>query len=301
MDVGILGLGRMGLPMARHLIAAGHAVSGFDPRVEAAAAARVAGVAMLPTPAGVGAMAEATLVIVGFDDEVLSTCLGAEGLLAGARPGSLVIVCSTVLPETVQQVAETAARTGVATLDAPLCRAEHAAVSGDLLVLVGGDEADYRRAEPIMRTFASDVAHLGGIGAGQIGKMVNNYLLWAAVVADYEGLRFGMAKGLDLEALRQALLLSSGDNWALRTWTKGRPMPWAEKDMRILLESAAEAGMEMPLACSVADLIAALRQQKEGWRVANGVPSGGDADSMSAYMAATPPSVREETETDPNG
>jgi len=117
-------------------------------------------------------------------------------------------------------------------------------------------------------------------------------------VSDYEGLRFGMANGLDLEGLRQALLLSSGDNWALRTWTKGRPMPWAEKDMRILLESAAAADVAMPLADSVADLIAALRQEKERWRTASGVPSGTDADSMSAFMAAAPPRTRDNAEAD---
>jgi 3-hydroxyisobutyrate dehydrogenase-like beta-hydroxyacid dehydrogenase len=285
MDVGILGLGRMGLPMGRHLIATGHRVSGFDPQADAAAVASSAGIEVVPSPAAVGAAAECTFVVVGFDDDVIDACLGPDGLLAGARPGSIVIVCSTVLPATVHRVAQAAARAGVATLDAPLCRAEHAAVSADLLVLVGGDERDFRRVEPTMRSFASDIAYLGGLGAGQIGKMINNYLLWAAVVADYEGLRFGMANGLDLERLRQALLLSSGDNWALRTWTKGRPMPWAEKDMRILLESAAASEIELPLAVAVADLIAALRREKERWRLESGVPSGTDADSMSAYMA----------------
>jgi 3-hydroxyisobutyrate dehydrogenase-like beta-hydroxyacid dehydrogenase len=119
--------------------------------------------------------------------------------------------------------------------------------------------------------------------------MINNYLLWAAVVADYEGLRLGQALGLELGPLREALRLSSGDNWALGSWDKGRPMPWAEKDMEILTETARGASLSVPLAEAVKPLIAALRATKEEWQLEDGVAAGGDEGSMSAFMRATDP------------
>lgn len=278
----VIGLGRMGRPMAQHLIAAGHSVSGYDPRM---GEHENPGVELRDSPALAAADAELILIIVGFDDEVLQSCLGPDGVFSAAARGAIVAICSTVRVETIEALQVPARERGIELLDSPLCRAEHAAVAGNLLVLVGGDQQTYLRAEPVMRAFATDLAYLGRLGAGQIGKMVNNYLLWAAVTANYEGLRLGQEAGLELEPLRQALLLSSADNWALGTWQKGRPMPWAEKDMTIFLEAAHALGVALPLAESVRVGIANLRAEKEAWRTSKGIGSGGDADSMQAFMS----------------
>ncbi len=292
MKIGVIGLGRMGRPMAQHMVRAGHSVYGYDPRMGEIFGGETAGIALRGSPALVGAEADLTFLVVGFDDEVLEACLGRDGVFSTARSGSIVAICSTVRVETIITLDSSAAEHGIAMLDAPLCRAEHAAVSADLLVLVGGDRETHLKAEPVMRAFATDIAYLGGLGAGQVGKMVNNYVLWATVVANYEGLRLGQAAGLELEPLRQALLLSSADNWALETWRKGRPMPWAEKDMTIVLEAAGSLGLDLPLADSVRVAIAEVRGLKERWRTSNGVAPGGDADSMDAFMSATAPEVR---------
>lgn len=289
MRAGVIGLGRMGRPMAQHMVQAGHAVAGYDPRMGDLLGDGSAGIDLRESPALVGADADVTFVVVGFDDEVIEACLGPDGLFSGARSGSIVAICSTVRVETITALEAPAAEHGIALLDAPLCRAEHAAVAGDLLVLVGGARETYLQAEPVMRAFATDIAFLGGLGAGQVGKMVNNYLLWATVVANYEGLRLGQAAGLELEPLRQALLLSSANNWALETWRKGRPMPWAAKDMTIVLEAARTLGLKLPLADSVRTTIADVRGLKEHWRSLNAIAPGGDADSMDAFMSATPP------------
>ncbi len=275
--------------MARHLIAAGHRVHGLDLRPEARELAADTGVRLHSTAREVASTCEVTFVVVGFDEEVLEASSGPEGALSGALPGSILAICSTVRQETVRRIEEAGRERRVSVLDVPLCRSEHAAIAGDLLVMVGGDRDAFRRCEPLLRTFATDICHLGEVGAGQIGKMINNYLLWAAVVADYEGLRLGQALGLDLDPLLEALRLSSGANWALGTWDKGRPMPWAEKDMAILTETAGLAALSLPLADAVKELIAALRATKEEWRLENGVASGGDEDSMSAFMRATDP------------
>jgi 3-hydroxyisobutyrate dehydrogenase-like beta-hydroxyacid dehydrogenase len=278
--------------MAGHLLAQGHTVSGFDPDPAARVAAQELGVTMHDTPAAIGAVSDITFVVVGFDDEVEAACTGPDGLFSTAPEGATIVINSTVRPGTVVRIGEAAAGRGLSVLDATLCRAEHAAVSGDLLVLAGGDRDVFDRVAPVMRAFASDVAFLGPLGAGQVGKMINNYLLWANVVADFEGLRMGQAFGLDLEAFRDALILSSGDNWALRTWHKGRPMPWAAKDMTILLETAtASTDLDLPLATTVRDTIGSIRAVKEAWREANGLPRGGDEDSMLTWMTATPPTA----------
>ena len=272
--------------MAKHLVAKGHSVVGYDPNTPEAGDL---GIELRPSPASVASTTELIFIVVGFDEEVLQACLGPDGVLAGAKPGTVLVVCSTVRVQTVAALRAPASEAGVELLDAPLCRAEHAAVAGDLLVLVGGDQETYVRAEPAMQAFATDIAYLGPLGAGQIGKMVNNYLLWATVVANYEGLRLGQAAGLELEPLRRALLVSSAANWALETWPKGRPMPWAEKDMQIFLDQAEQLSLGLPMAGLVRGEITDLRARKEEWRTMKGVPSGGDADSMLAYMSDTPP------------
>ncbi len=150
-------------------------------------------------------------------------------------------------------------------IDAPLCRGEPAAEAGKLLVLVGGDEAVVERCRPVLSAFCSDVFHVGGLGSGQIGKMINNLLLWACVSANWEGLKLAGALGVDPEKLRQALLLSSGNNWALETWLLPRPMPWAEKDMAIVMEQADKARLSLPL-CGV------TREVIKGIKIERGLP-----------------------------
>jgi 3-hydroxyisobutyrate dehydrogenase-like beta-hydroxyacid dehydrogenase len=227
--------------------------------------------------------------VVGFDNEVLEVCLGPEGLISGAQAGDTIAICSTVRLSTIRALDSVARESGINLLDAPLCRAERAAVSGELLVLVGGSAHVFHEALPALSAFATDVKLLGGIGAGQIGKMVNNYLLWAAVVANHEGMRVAQAAGLPLDDFREALVLSSGDNWALRTWDQARPMPWADKDMAILLHAASELDLSMPMADSVRRNIKRLRRNKEAWRTAAGIQSGGAADSMAEYVKNTSP------------
>jgi 3-hydroxyisobutyrate dehydrogenase-like beta-hydroxyacid dehydrogenase len=205
---------------------------------------------------------DGTLVVVGFDDEVTESCLGPTGALAGAKPGHVIFICSTVRPSVSLAVGQRSAPLGVSVMDATLCRSEHAAISGELLVLLGGDGDTFEPWKHAFEAFATDVVLVGPLGTGQVAKTLNNVLLWSAVVANAEILRLGMRHGIDQEKLREALLLSSGANWALETWPRARPMPWAEKDMEIALELAAEVGLEAPLSTSVEGLIAAIKRSK---------------------------------------
>jgi 3-hydroxyisobutyrate dehydrogenase-like beta-hydroxyacid dehydrogenase len=263
--ISVVGLGKMGLPIAAHLTRAGHRVVGFDAAEPARAAAAAAGVAMRPTAAEAARDAAATLVVVGTDAQLLDACCGTDGVLAGAAGGHVVFLCSTVSPETSVAVAKRAADTGVEVLDATLCGGEAGAVEGRLLVMGGGRADTLDAWRDTFASFAADVVHLGDVGAGQVGKLVNNLLVWIAVVGNYEALRLGMRLGLDQEKLRQALLRSSGDNPLMRTWRRARPMPWAEDDMTIVMERADALALPLPLAGLVRELIKDIKVRKRAW------------------------------------
>jgi 3-hydroxyisobutyrate dehydrogenase-like beta-hydroxyacid dehydrogenase len=223
-----------------------------------------------------------SLVVVGFDDQVTEVIRGtSSSLLAGARAGHVIAVCSTVEPKTVVQAAETASGNSVHVVDAPLCRGEPSAEDGSLLVMLGGDAHVLTAIEPALSAIATDLYRLGGVGAGQVGKMLNNFLLWTSVVANSEAMRLGARLDVDLDALREALMRSSGNNWALETWTRSRPMPWAEKDMRILMQHADEARLPMPAAGLVREEITALKVRKNAW-----TEGGGATASMDAFVRA---------------
>ena len=279
--VGLVGLGRMGLPIARRLIEAGHEVAGFDADPEAMARATATGVEGVKSAGNVALTTEATFVVVGFDDELRSICLEPSGLLSQAPPGHVIFVCSTVKPETVIELGELFDQRGIWLMDSTLCRSEHAAHDGTLLVLCGGDDEVYQAWEPTIRSFASDVVLLGPLGAGQIGKMLNNLLLWINVVGNFEALRLGQLLGLDQASLIPALQLGSGANWALETWDKARPMPWAEDDLDICLDLAERTGMAMPLA-------AVIRSRIEAIKVDKATSTGGAASSMQAFLESLP-------------
>ena len=280
--ISVIGLGRMGLPMARHLITAGYRVVGFDVAGPQQQRAREVGVEIAASPAEAAHKSVAALVVVGFDEQVNESVADpAGGLLAGAAEGFIVAICATVDSATSTGLDKVARDRGVIVVDATLCRGEPAADSGTLLVMYGGPQATLERLGPVLSTVAQDVYRLGEVGAGQVGKMLNNYLLWSSVVANYEALRLGGRLGLDLTALRESLLLSSGNNWALETWLRGRPMPWAEKDMAIVVRHAEDAGLPMPSASLVRDEITRIKVAKNAW-----AEGGAAFSSMNDFTAA---------------
>jgi 3-hydroxyisobutyrate dehydrogenase-like beta-hydroxyacid dehydrogenase len=263
--VGIIGLGKMGLPMARHLRKGGFEVLGCDLSDQAKSQAGAAGVALAPSPAAVAAAADFVIVVVGFDAEAEKVVLGPDGIVAAARPGLIVGIASTVAPRTMQRIAARVAdSTGLVLLDMPLTRGEPAAEAGQLLVMVGGDAAAYAVVKPALQCFASSIFHLGELGAGQVGKMVNNLILWACISANHEGLRLAERLGVDRERLRAALLDSSASNWALQTRPEEQPMPWAEKDMRIVLHEADRLRMSVPLCGVVTEVVKSVKFER-GW------------------------------------
>ena len=270
-NIGILGLGKMGAPMAKHLLAKGFNVAGFDPVDAARRAASSLGVSLLDSPREVAHASDLVMIVVGFDHEVDSVVFGANGIIEAARSGLIVAVGSTVAPRYAKRLAERVAERGVILLDAPLARGERAAVEAKLLVFGGGDGASFEACRPAFSAFASDIFHLGPAGAGQVGKMVNNLILWACTAANDEGLRLGEALGVDADKLRAALHHASAQNWAMDQRSDLSGMPWAEKDMSIVLHEADLARLSLPLCGSVKETIKGLKI-----RMGLGLPQGSE-------------------------
>lgn len=258
-NIGVIGLGKMGLPMARHMIQAGFKVTGYDPRQEARAAAEAVGVGRAASNAEVASQSEFVIVIVGFDEQVEDVLFGKNGILESAPPGLVVGIASTVSPSYVRKLPSRVGDRKVSFIDIPIARGEMAAEKGDLLVFAGGEKADFERCKPAIDTFSELIFHLGGAGAGQVGKAANNMLLWACLTSTVEALNWGEALGVEAEPLRQALQYSSGDNWAMRTRADERPALWAEKDMTIVLSEADAARVVMPVMGTIKEAIKAFK------------------------------------------
>jgi 3-hydroxyisobutyrate dehydrogenase-like beta-hydroxyacid dehydrogenase len=267
----MLGLGKMGAPLARHLLAKGYDVRGYDPQEPARRAAAAFGVQVLDSAREVAHSAELVIIVVGFDHQVEAAMFGPQGVMQGARSGLIVALGSTVAPRYAKQLGQRARERSVVVLDAPLARGEAAAVAGKLLVFGGGDEAAFAACRPVFSAFATDIFHLGGPGAGQVGKMVNNLILWACTSANDEGLRLGEALGVDADKLRAALHHSSAQNWAMDQRSDRSGMPWAEKDMSIVLHEADLARLSLPLAGTVKETIKGLKI-----RLGYGLPHGSE-------------------------
>jgi 3-hydroxyisobutyrate dehydrogenase-like beta-hydroxyacid dehydrogenase len=262
--VGIVGLGKMGLPMVRHLRKAGFEVAGCDVSAGACKQAEGEGVKIVTSAKAVTAASDFVIVVVGFDSEAEAVVLGPDGIAAAARQGLIVGIASTVAPRTMHKIAGKLSGTGVVLLDMPITRGEGAAEAGKLLVMVGGDATAFEACKPALSSFASSIYHVGDLGSGQVGKMVNNLILWACISANHEA--FGLAKklGVDPERLRTALLDSSAGNWAMQMRIEEQPMPWAEKDMRIVLSEADRLRISLPLCGVVTEVVKSVKFER-GW------------------------------------
>ena len=257
-SVGVIGLGKMGGQLARHLAAAGFETLGYDVRAEAMQAADADGAAVTASPAELARKSDLVIVGVGFDSELEAVLFGTGGVMESPKPGSTVAVASTVAPATMLKIA---GRIGgrVSVLDIPMARGEQAAIDGNLLIFGGGDRAVFDRCRPAFETFSDAIHHLGPIGAGQVGKLVNNLILWACISANEEGFSLAGSLGVEAAPLRDALLQSSAQNWALATKAADRPMPWAEKDMSIVLKEADAARISLPLSGTVKEVIKGVK------------------------------------------
>jgi len=263
--VGVIGLGKMGAPILRHLVRGGFTAIGHDVDPTAMQRARDDGAATAPSAAALAANTELVIVLTAFEHQVEQVIFGPDGVVEGARPGTIVAIGATISPSAMQDMAARMEAAGLIPLDIPLCRGEPAAEAGKLLITGGGDAASFDRCRPAFACFADAVHHLGAAGAGEVGKMVNNLTLWACISANHEGNKLADAFGINRERMREMLLQSSAQNWAMSSRVGEIPMPWAEKDMMIVLHEADAARISLPLCGTVKEVIKGIKLARGDW------------------------------------
>jgi 3-hydroxyisobutyrate dehydrogenase-like beta-hydroxyacid dehydrogenase len=257
---GMIGLGAMGLQFARHMLRKGFDVAGYDINSDAMRRAENDGIKKRNSPAAVGKHAEVVVVMVATDEQV-DAVVDTSGLLDALAAGSVICIASSVAPETCRRLAALAAAKGIGVLDTPVVLGQEAADNGTCTVYVGGEERWFLLAQPVLAGFGREVLHIGDVGAGQIAKMINNMLLWAAMVANFESLTLAKQLGMDVTKLVAALNKGSGANWSLSRWGKSTGK-WAEKDMDHVLELAQAAKVPVPLGGLVDQLVKNINQER---------------------------------------
>jgi 3-hydroxyisobutyrate dehydrogenase-like beta-hydroxyacid dehydrogenase len=256
---GVIGLGAMGLQMARHIASKGFAVAGYDVVEEQMRAAAGHGVERRASPAEVARDADVVVVMVQTDAQVDDVLRG--GVIDNLAAGSVICIASSVAPETCRRMAALAAARGVGVLDTPVVLGQEACTQGTLTILAGGEEKWLERARPVLAAFSKHILHLGPVGHGQIAKTVNNMLLWACVSANFEALTLAKQLGADIPRLIDALAYSSGANWSLSRWGRSTGK-WAMKDMEVALALAQEAKVPLPLGGLVGELMKSINQER---------------------------------------
>lgn len=254
MKVAVIGTGEMGLAMAGHMLERGHEVSAFDVNAERLAAAAEKGIKAANALADLSE-AELYILVVATDQQVIDVC-GTLG--QSAVNGSTIAVAATISPETMLQLGPKLREKGIGLVDAPVVYGASGARSGTLLSLCGGSEEDVERIRPALMCYSRDVVRVGPLGSGQIAKSCNNLLHWVHCVANYETLLIAKRYGIDAQRMREILLLCPGTNGTLARWDSTR-FTWQEKDMDVTLELAQNAGLMLPLAGQVDQIIKSLK------------------------------------------
>ena len=219
--IAFIGLGHMGLPMARNLLNAGHTLSVFDLVASAVNELAAQGARAAGSAADAVSAAEVVISMLPASRHVEGLYLGDTGLLSVITPGNLVLECSTIAPEAARKVHQAAAARGIALLDAPVSGGTAGAAAGTLTFMVGGDAAILERARPILAGMGKNIFHAGPEGAGQVAKVCNNQLLAVHMIGTAEAMALGVANGLDPATLAEIMRQSSGGNWSLEKYN-----PW---------------------------------------------------------------------------
>src|SRR5450755_447614 len=269
--ISFLGLGVMGSPMAGHLARAGHAVTVYN-RTAAKAAQWVEknGGAAAGSPAAAAAGADIVLMCVGNDADVRAVALGADGAVAAMKSGTILVDHTTASASVAREVYAAAKARGVRFLDAPVSGGQAGAENGKLTIMVGGDADAFALAEPILAVYAKAVTLMGGSGAGQLTKMVNQICIAGLVQGLSEGLNFAAKAGLDVERVLDVIGKGAAQSWQMDNRGKtmaadqfnfGFAVDWMRKDLSICLGEARTNGAALPVTALVDQFYARIQAQ----------------------------------------
>jgi 3-hydroxyisobutyrate dehydrogenase len=260
MNIAFIGLGTMGAPMAQRLVEAGHEVTVFNRTASRMQPLAEAGAKTASSPREAARGAEVAITIVSDTPDVEDVILGADGLIHGLQAGATVIDMSTVSPDATVRIAGELKTRGVNFLDAPCSGGSEGAQHGTLSIMVGGEAATLDAVRPLLDVLGSKVTRIGGVGAGQICKAVNQVVIAGTYAAVAEGLSLALAAGVDTDAVRDAIGSGAAGSWCIThrganmtqgTYPLGFKTRLHRKDLLIALETARSRGVPLPLAAAV--------------------------------------------------
>lgn len=289
MKVGFIGLGAMGAPMAQHVLNAGHELALWARRREAGADLLAAGAQWCASPAELAARSDVVISIVTTDADVERITFGADGLAHGFAPGAIHVDMSTIAPASARAFAARHAERGVGWIDAPVSGGASGAQQATLAVMAGGDAATLARVRPLLDVLGSTIVHVGPAGAGQVAKCCNQMIMVSAIQACAEAVALASAHGVDVAAVRHALLGGSAASRVLEVmgarmvdgdFSAGIEARLHHKDFVVLMDEAAVHGAPLPVAAQVWQQLNAL--MAHGW-------GKDDTSSLLRVLAATSP------------
>ena len=267
MDVGFIGLGLMGRPMALNLIKAGHRVHVWSRRRESMQPLLDAGAGDCASAAEVARHASVTIGMVSDAPDVEQVTLGTDGVADGAGAGHIHIDMSTIAPAAAQSIAARLAERGIVALDAPVSGGESGAIAGTLTIMVGGDADACARVLPLLEAMGKSITRIGEAGAGQVAKACNQIITGVGVASVAEALNFAAKSGVDGAKVREALLggfafsrilENHGQRMLARNFKPGFKAWMHQKDVRIVMDEAHRLGLALPTAAATMQLFNAM-------------------------------------------
>lgn len=273
MNLGFIGLGIMGRPMALNLLKGGHKLWVHGRRAETMQPLTAAGAVACKSPQAAAAQADVTFIMVSDTPDVEAVLFGPDGVAAGARKGAAVVDMSSISPIATKGMAQKLAAQGVDMLDAPVSGGEAGAINATLSIMVGGKPQVFARVQPLFELLGKNIVHVGDHGAGQTAKVCNQMVVAQTIIAVGEALTLARKAGVDPAKVRQALLGGfagskilevHGQRMLERNFKPGFKAKLHQKDIRIALLAAHELGLALPGTALAASCLNALMGSGDG-------------------------------------
>lgn len=272
-QIGFIGLGIMGKPMARNLLKAGYPLVVYNRRRSPMEELAGEGASTAKSPREVAQQSEVVITCVSDSPDVEAIVLGNDGIIEGAKPGTLYIDMSTIAPATARKVYQALQARGIDALDAPISGGDIGAQQGTLSIMVGGDESAFQRALPILEVMGKNIVYIGPAGAGQVTKACNQIVVSLTLQAVAEALTFARKSGVDGAKVKEALLGGFAQSRILEVhgqrmleghFQPGFKLNLHRKDMNIVLQTGREIGLPLLGTAQVTNLMDALLAQGKG-------------------------------------
>jgi 3-hydroxyisobutyrate dehydrogenase len=263
MNSAFVGLGVMGMGMARNIMKEGHKLTVFNRTRAKADELAAEGALAADTPAEAAAEADVIVVCVSDSADVVEVVLGEDGIIHRAKPGSVVVDCSTISPEVTKDVGKALADKGVGMIDAPVSGGSEGAINGTLTIMIGGQAEHLDQARPILEAMGQTITHVGDLGAGQLTKCINQIICGINFLSVAEGMALGMKAGLDMDKVLAAIRGGAAGSWVLTNraenmlknqYPLGFKVGLHRKDLGYVLEVGRKVGASLPATALVAQL-----------------------------------------------